>query len=346
LIMSASARLRGLLLGQAMGDSIGLPMEGLTAAAIHRRWPEPLEQSLLLGRGWISDDTEHACLTLVACLRANGDGTRFERALAWQLRWWFACLPGGVGLATARSCLKLWLGFPPRPAGSYSAGNGPCMRATVLGAVFSADEVTRHDWVRVSTRLTHTDPRAEIAAQALADAVAWVCSGRPKDGFLAHLRAKPADAEWIRQLEHMQTLAQQGADLAHACAALCGPRGVSGYAYQTVPAVLYAWLHGQGSPRERVEALIRCGGDTDTAAALLGALLGAEGGEDIWPLSWVERLAEWPRSRGYLARLAEAAARGSRPPAWFWPAQPVRNVLFLLVVIGHGLLRPVLGRRN
>jgi ADP-ribosyl-[dinitrogen reductase] hydrolase len=344
--MNGSARLRGLLLGQAMGDSIGLPMEGLRAEMIQRRWPGPLEQSLLLGRGWISDDTEHACLTLVSFQRAKGEVRRFERALAWQLRGWFACLPGGVGLATARSCLKLWLGFPPRMAGILSAGNGPCMRATVLGGVFSADESTRREWVRVSTRLTHTDPRAEIAAQALAGAVAWVSCGRPKEGFLAHLRAQPADAEWTRQLERMQALAQQGTDLAHACAALCGSRGVTGYAYHTVPAVLYAWLHGAGSPRERVEALIRCGGDTDTAAALLGALLGAEGGEDIWPASWVERLAEWPRSREYLVRLADAAAQGARPPYWFWPAQPARNLLFLAVVIAHGLLRPILGRRR
>jgi hypothetical protein len=35
----------------------------------------------------------------------------FQRALAWNFRWWFAGLPGGVGLATAKACLKLWIGF-------------------------------------------------------------------------------------------------------------------------------------------------------------------------------------------------------------------------------------------
>ena len=49
-------------------------------------------------------------------------------------------LPAGIGLATLRSILKLWLFVPGRWRGVYSAGNGPAMRSALLGVCFAADE--------------------------------------------------------------------------------------------------------------------------------------------------------------------------------------------------------------
>ncbi|TVS08433.1 MAG: hypothetical protein EA424_28605 [Planctomycetaceae bacterium] len=47
-------------------------------------------------------------------------------------------LPAGVGMATARACLKLWLGFPPKRSGVDSAGNGPAMGKAVLGRLMAS----------------------------------------------------------------------------------------------------------------------------------------------------------------------------------------------------------------
>ncbi len=47
------------LLGTALGDSLGLPSEGMSRARITNRWKGPLEQRFLFGRGMLSDDTEH-----------------------------------------------------------------------------------------------------------------------------------------------------------------------------------------------------------------------------------------------------------------------------------------------
>src|SRR5215212_8885578 len=88
----------GCLLGTALGDSIGLWCEGLSARRQRRFHDGPLRQRFLFGRGMVSDDTEHACLTAQALLISAGDPDRFERSLAWRLRWWLLALPAGVGL--------------------------------------------------------------------------------------------------------------------------------------------------------------------------------------------------------------------------------------------------------
>src|SRR3954466_5661824 len=115
----------GCLLGTAVGDSLGLPFEGLGARRAARLLGDPLSHHLLPGRGLVSDDTEHACFTALALLRAGGDVDRFGRELASSLRWWLAGLPAGIGFATLRSLLKSSIGFPPHRSGVFSAGNGP-----------------------------------------------------------------------------------------------------------------------------------------------------------------------------------------------------------------------------
>ena len=66
-------RITGLLLGTAVGDSLGLPREGLSGRRAARLYDGPLRQRLVLGRGMLSDDTEHACMTAQALLTAGDD---------------------------------------------------------------------------------------------------------------------------------------------------------------------------------------------------------------------------------------------------------------------------------
>src|SRR5689334_11543381 len=104
--------LAGVLLGTAVGDALGLPAENLSPERIRRRWKGQWRMRLCFGRGMISDDTEHTLMVAQALLAHPHDANSFQDALGWKFRWWFAGLPGGVGLATAKACLKLWAGFP------------------------------------------------------------------------------------------------------------------------------------------------------------------------------------------------------------------------------------------
>ena len=164
------------LLGGALGDSLGLPAENMTAGRIARRWQGPLRHRFLGRRGMVSDDTEHAGMTLLSLHECGGDPDLFAKALAKRLRWWLAGIPAGVGFATVRSILKLWLGFSPGKSGVWSAGNGPLMRAAVIGAYFAKDPAKRQSFTEVSTRITHRDPRAGEAARMIAEAAALACN--------------------------------------------------------------------------------------------------------------------------------------------------------------------------
>jgi ADP-ribosylglycohydrolase len=296
----------------------------------------------------ISDDTEHTLFVAQALLAHPDDPVAFQKCLAWKLRLWLLGIPAGVGLATLRATLKLWIGFPPSRSGVWSAGNGPAMRSAIIGAYFSDDPGKRREFVTASTRLTHTDPKAETAALAVADGVAWALNrDRSLEDWLARLPFLGADEEWralCRKLAHAleaQKSVRQFAD------SLDLQQGVSGYAYHTVPVALYAWVRHVGDYKTGLTAALDCGGDTDTVGAIAGALLGAAAGSKGIPSEWIQGICEWPRSASLLVKVADrlalqkAAASPLGPVRYFWPGLLLRNTLFLLTVLAHGFRRLV-----
>jgi ADP-ribosyl-[dinitrogen reductase] hydrolase len=345
-------RILATLLGTAVGDALGLPREGLSATRARRLFGDEIRHAFLLGHGMVSDDTEHTCLLGQALLASRGDPRRFARALAWKLRFWILGLPAGVGLGTARAIGKLWLGFPPDRSGVRSAGNGPAMRAALLGVCLGEDTARLREWVRAATCCTHTDPRAERAAYLTALAAAHAAA-RPRGGidpiaFLARVGAAVDDAdEELRSiLDVMREHISRGAPL-RAFAEAIGVKGkVSGYAYRTVPVALYAWLRDPGDFAAVVANTIRLGGDTDTTAAIAGAVCGAGAGTAGIPRAWVDGLLEWPRSVAWMRELANrlaerfsAKAADAREVNVAWPLVLPRNLLFLAIVLLHGFRR-------
>src|ERR1044072_2480170 len=120
--LSYDELLKGILLGTAVGDSIGLPAEGLSSRRIQKLFHGCWRQRFFFGRGMISDDTEHTVMVAQALLTDSLN--EFRRTLSWKLRFWLLTLPAGIGFATLRAILKLWLGFSPERSGVFSAGNG------------------------------------------------------------------------------------------------------------------------------------------------------------------------------------------------------------------------------
>jgi ADP-ribosylglycohydrolase len=345
-------RIVATLLGTAVGDALGLPREGLSSRRARRLFGEEVRHAFVAGRGMVSDDTEHSCLLGQALLAAPDDPRRFARALAWKLRLWILGLPAGVGLGTARAIGKLWLGFPPDRSGVRSAGNGPAMRAALLGACMGEDPDRVRPWVEAATRCTHTDPRAARAAFLVALAAGHAAVRAPEEvdaeEFLVRAESSigGADDEIRSILQGMRGHLARGAALPDFAASLGAERGVSGYAYRTVPVSLYAWLCHRGDFRAAVAGVIRLGGDTDTTGAITGAITGAGVGTAGIPADWLRGISEWPRSVTWMRRLGERLAarfpggadlRGEVPVAW--PLLLPRNLLFLAVVLAHGLRR-------
>lgn len=338
--------LAGTLIGTAVGDALGLPMEGLSAQRQQRLFPQPLRHRLVGRFGMISDDTEHTLMLAQALLECPADPDAFQRALARRLRWWLVGLPAGVGFATLRAILKLWMGIPPSRSGVMSAGNGPAMRTALLGVYFADDAERRQRFVRASTQITHRDRRAEIAALAVAENAAWMAQQRDDvDALLESLTNLSDLVEWAAILAKIAAGLSRDQPTANFTLEMGMVRGVSGYAFQSVPVAIYTALRHRNDFEAALTEAIACGGDTDTVGAITGALVGARAGVAGIPAPWRGGIIEWPRSLPLLHRVGErlnqqlATSSELGPLPYFWPAIPLRNLAFLAVVLAHGFRR-------
>jgi ADP-ribosyl-[dinitrogen reductase] hydrolase len=129
-VPTPSVAILGSLLGVAVGDSLGLPSEGLSRRRAQRLHRSRLRHRLILGRGMISDDTEHTLMLANALRHSPNDAAQCARNFGWRLRFWLLALPAGVGFTTEKAVLRLWLGFPASRSGVNSAGNGAAMRSS------------------------------------------------------------------------------------------------------------------------------------------------------------------------------------------------------------------------
>jgi ADP-ribosylglycohydrolase len=334
----------GALLGCALGDAIGLPYEGLSRRRGVRLLGQPDRHRFLFGRGMVSDDTQHTWMVGQALSQHPADPEQFARSFARRLRWWLVGVPAGIGFATLRATIRLWLGYSPARSGVFSAGNGPAMRVAVLGAV--VDDLTLlHRLVTAATRVTHTDPKADEGAFAVALA-AW-CARRGIDdapGYFDQYRsfaeARPSP-EFAALMDAVETGLKSGESVeAFATRLKCG-RAVSGYVYRTVPIVLFAWLRRRRDFKTLIGDLVRCGGDTDTTAAIAGAIAGTGLGAGGLPKDWIAGLFEWPHTVAFADKLADsivkatATGESTKPLSYSLFLEAPRNALFFAVVLAH-----------
>jgi len=342
-------RFAGLLLGTAVGDALGLPAENLSTEKIRKRWNGRWKMRFIFSKGMVSDDTEHTLMVAQALLEQPENATEFERALAWKFRWWFAGLPGGVGLATAKACIKLWMGFSPGKCAVISAGSGPPMRSAIIGAYFATEPEQRKAFVLASTRLTHRSWQAETAALAVAESVALALTNQHRDdaNVLDVLATLSGESEWQNITSRIKTSLAAGHSVSDFVGGLNLKRGVTGYSLHVVPVALYAWLRHPDDFRTALSTALDCGGDTDTVGAIVGALSGSVVGKTGIPIDWLNGVWEWARSVSFMEKVAAklAGQQSSRKPAGsvscFWPAIILRNVFFLGVVLIHGFRRLV-----
>lgn len=345
--MSRADQIQGCLLGMAAGDAIGLPRESIARGRAARLFGfAPYKHQLLLGWGTTSDDTEHACLTAQSLLSAGDDVDKFASRLGARLRWWFAALPPEAGWATAKACVRLWLGWSPKNSGVMSAGNGAAMRAPILGVYFADQPELLKSMVDASTRTTHRDERAIEGARIIARAAAIAAGSRARPihshMLLRELCADCKHPDLRRAMETAEMSFKAGESLEKLAERLGCHDGVSGYICHTAPVVLFAWLREPNDFRAAVESVIALGGDTDTHGALVGALVGITAGAHALPKEWLDGIVNWPHSVTWMRRLAQRlAADGSSKGALtsFWPAIPIRNLIVLTIILAHGFRR-------
>lgn len=331
----------GCILGTAIGDAVGLKREGLSrdrAIWLHGKKPSP---DLIFGKGFCSDDTEHTVLAGVAILESNGEVNKFKKRFASLLRKWLLTCPAGIGLGTLRAIIKSFFAGPDR-SGVNSAGNGPAMRAAILG-VMAHDDQHLAALVQASTRITHADPRAEEGALVVTQAARFAANNPSGDviHFIRSIAAKLSGDELKSHFENMLK-ALDSKMKPHEFAASQGwAKGATGYINQSVPMAVYCWAYSPFDFQAIVTNAVLLGGDTDSVGAIAGAIAGAGCGADSIPDRWKRQLAEWPRNITWMRGLAEqlndqtknSPDRKLKPPSLRWGRTLVRNLIFGVVVI-------------
>jgi ADP-ribosylglycohydrolase len=253
----------GSILGTSIGDAIGLPYEGLKRQRSVRLPGIPDRHRLLFGFGMVSDDTEHTCIVAQSLIASGGSISIFQNQLAWRFRFWLLSLPEGIGFATLRSIVRLWMGFSPDKSGVFSAGNGPAMRSAILG-VSIQDPIVLRQFVQVNSRITHTNPKAEYGNYAIALAPQQSSQEVPVygDRFLSQLKSDlGSDAAEFLELIHQAVESVKNSDSTLQFTNDLGlSKGVSGYVYHSDPVAIHAWLSHPQDFRQAIISVVECGG--------------------------------------------------------------------------------------
>jgi len=280
-------RFIGCLLGLAAGDALGSRLEGYPTEAVRR--PD-LDRDAFLdelwswGRGRWTDDTKMAVGLAESIIEHAGfDGAAAARA---YLAWYESGDWRGIGRTTRLSLERLKEGKGWRRSGieeDWAAGNGTAMRVAPLGLLNFKRLDRLKDDARDDAIITHKNHEAINGSFAVAYAVARLAKG---DIGLDRLIPDTIDflepCDVLLRLEIAQKLLEQGMSPDDALVDL----GTGGYVVETVASSFYAFLSAPESFEDAVYHAIRGGRDTDTTAAITGALSGAHLGVEAIPLKW------------------------------------------------------------
>lgn len=291
--MDLADRFAGCLLGQALGDALGFPVEGqpasvctpfaLALGALHTL---PAATRAPFDPGQYSDDTQLArelAASLVAC--GGFDAADYAARIAALFA---AGRVVGHGPSTEAAARRLIDGVPWHAAGTPGpvAGNGGAMRVAPLALLLAGDPERLQAAATDQARITHADPRCAAGARVLArtvvaalqaplqaeslcrDLVAWAGEDVALASGLSDLPrwlARPVD-------EAAQVLCSVGVE---------DSSGRFGIAPHVTPSVLWSVYAALRHPQDYPAAIavaIAPGGDVDTTAAMTGAIVGAHVG--------------------------------------------------------------------
>lgn len=312
-------RARGALFGQTAGDALGSQVEFQDAATIRQRYPKGLHvmgPSSVWGTlaGQPTDDTELA-FALAAALLDDPTRGYLADAAASAYADWFESPPFDIGNATHRalsaaSRARRSHASPAEAARTHAdattEANGALMRQSPL-AVWGVHvpEALVVAAVEDDTRLTHPTAAAIEASKVFTAALRMAI----REGLSpAHTYTYACD--WHRRHGTVEAIGELLERAAESAPAFQPHQGWVRIAFQNA---FYQLLHAP-SPEEGIVATVMGGGDTDTNAAIAGALLGGVYGLDAFPDTWQQTV------RACQPEVGATGARQPRPPI-YWPGR-------------------------
>jgi poly(ADP-ribose) glycohydrolase ARH3 len=304
------ARYRGALLGSLIGDVFGAPFEGHRGVV-----PADDLAALFHDNGLLryTDDTAMTIALAESLLRVGTiDGDDLARSFGTH---WALAPERGYSSSTA-GLLATFAGGAAGPNEAVAENdrstrdtNGAAMRVSPT-ALFAAGEIgDAVDLARGSAQVTHTSPAAVSGACVQAAAISLALRAPANElldlnAFAAALSAACDYAPMRDQLELAIELSDAG-DATEIAERI----GTGNLAMESVPTAICAFMSHPDSFTAAVSLAISVGGDTDSIAAMTGAICGARLGEQAIPSNWIARAESAARIRQLADLLFAEASR-------------------------------------
>jgi poly(ADP-ribose) glycohydrolase ARH3 len=310
---------RGALLGTAVGDALGRPVKGWSAARIAREHGEVRD---MLGhpRGRYTEDTQ-MMIAVAEWVLEDGvpDGGSFaeriqrehdpDRDYGRTTTDFLRRLRGGEGWETAAEHVFA--------RGSF--GNGAAARIAPCALAHHRDREALERVVETCAAVTHGHPLGIAGAvlQARQIALALGRRGEPLDplSFVVELRSTARSIEFRQKLRAVEECLERRVPPSMVRDRL----GANATALGSVPTALYCFLSQAESFEAAVVFAVALGGETDSIGAMTGAIAGAYHGLSAIPARWRAGIEDGPKGASFIERLADrlfekAALRADAQP--------------------------------
>ena len=283
-------RCRGALLGGALGDMLGVPLEfsprdSKRVSSIEGGGPFNLKP------GYWTDDTSMACCLAYSLISCRGFDPRDQLLCYFYWYRYGAYSPTGkcfdIGM-TNRAAIEKFLRTGEAYCGSedpYSAGNGSLMRlAPIPVFYFDSFEKTVH-FSGLSSQTTHKAQEAIDACRYFGGLLHGALHGVPKETLLDGIYS-PVPGYWEANplTPAIQTVAQ--GSYKHKSR---DEISSSGYVVHTLEAALWAFYRSDNF-RDAILEAVNLADDSDTVGAVCGQLAGAYFGETALPIEWILKM--------------------------------------------------------
>jgi ADP-ribosylglycohydrolase len=301
-------RFRGAVIGLAVGDCMGVPLEFKAPGTF-----EPVNE--MVGGGcfglkpgeW-TDDTSLA-LCLAESLAVSGGFDPVDQMKRYSL--WYRdgrlsvtgeCFDIGN---TTRHALHSFerTGEPySGPSNERSAGNGSIMRLAPVPLFFSFDPYLAVERSGDSSRTTHGNQLAVDACRYMGGIIHGALNGTTKEEILSEFYS-PIPGYWDDN-----PMVNEIAEVASGSFKVKNPPEImgTGYVVRSLEAALWAFARSS-SFEEGCLMAVNLGDDADTTGAVYGQIAGAYYGESGIPRRWVGGLAGFETIKCILEKLLETS---------------------------------------
>ncbi len=296
----------GCLLGLACGDYLGLPFEYVNVEKTREFFTKNKRLSPTkkmrtrrgtLPIGYYSDDTSQM-ICLAESLIDTGFDTKNQLHFykKWLLEGYATPRPDdkaiGVGQHTFAVLTDKKRVIPSQIKNNEKeGGNGALMRCAPIGLLYCDDSTALQEKSILSAIVTHNNEIAAFSCVILNFFISYAIKNYAKTSFCD------------RALHDITGLPNDLKELLNTHFAKINPENIqtTGYSLYTLEIALYSFFTTH-SFEDCLTTSIQIGGDTDTQAAVAGALAGAFYGENCIPLDWINALMR----HEHITRLAES----------------------------------------